>query len=81
MFYSQWQKEGWIIDGVWDVLLTAKGGPNYGGGVESIGGTCGGSGVQRLHQIKLIKGYLTSHYNYFQIIVSQHHFPPKLDFY
>lgn len=66
----------------WDVLqLITKGGPSYGGGVGFAGGTCGGLGVQRLRRTKLIKGYLGSHCNYFQIIVSRHHFPPKLDSY
>jgi hypothetical protein len=45
MSYNQWQREGRTIDSAWDVLSIVKGGFDYGGGVESIGGTCGGSRV------------------------------------
>jgi hypothetical protein len=42
MFYNWQQREGGTIDGAWDVMSIAKGGPDYGGGVEFVGGIGGG---------------------------------------
>lgn len=55
-FYQLW-RERQTIDDAQDILSTTKGGLGYGGGVKSSGGW----GGQRLHLIKLVRGYLLSY--------------------
>jgi hypothetical protein len=40
----------------WDVMSMMKGGPGYGGGVKTVGGSGDGSGGWILHQTELVSG-------------------------